>query len=373
MNLNLLFGKEREIGIISIISIIVFSNGLLFYLQNITEADLRKSVFEQEKQLQIQSTKEVAQHIGSDIGLGISMLLGLANSESIQQGQLGSEKTAKLLQDTYITYNLTIDRLFVLDKNDTLVANLASLPSEFFLGEDFSFRDWVKQTKITLSPVFAGDYEREGIYREFITFPIVNIDNGAYIGTIVTSIPTVHFFAHYGNVAHISSKFLAAYDKKGIILANGASGELVGKEFFGRYTQQFVNHNIVLDNLTRNLLAGNSGSAVYDYGKGERLTTSYPVFVNGKPIFFLQIVTPSSEIYSKVDSVLSIQRLKMFSLFAAASIVAIIVLLILLQKWNIILKKEVKRRTQELEDSYEGIKNYLESVLKEVEKTRTQN
>jgi hypothetical protein len=63
----------------------------------------------------------------------------------------------------------------------------------------------------------------------------------------------------------------------------------------------------------------------------------------------------------------------MFSLFAAASIVAIIVLLILLQKWNIILKKEVKRRTQELEDSYEGMKNYLESVLKEVEKTRTQN
>jgi septation ring formation regulator EzrA len=63
----------------------------------------------------------------------------------------------------------------------------------------------------------------------------------------------------------------------------------------------------------------------------------------------------------------------MFSLFAAASIVAIIVLLILLQKWNIILKKEVKRRTQELEDSYEGMKNYLDSVLKEIGKTRSKN
>ena len=87
--MTLLFGKEREIGIISIISIIVFSNGLLFYLQNITEADLRKSVFEQQKQLQIQSTREVSQHIGSDVGLVISMLRGLANSEYIQQGQLG--------------------------------------------------------------------------------------------------------------------------------------------------------------------------------------------------------------------------------------------------------------------------------------------
>ena len=91
MKMNLLFGKKREIGIISIISIIVFSNGLLFYLQNITEADPRKSVFEQQKQLQIQSTLEISQH-GSDVGLVISMLRGLANSEYIQQGQLGNDK-----------------------------------------------------------------------------------------------------------------------------------------------------------------------------------------------------------------------------------------------------------------------------------------
>jgi len=371
--MHLLLVKEREIGIISIISIIVCSNGLLFYIQNITADDLKKSVFEQQKQLQIQSTKDIALHIGSDINLVMSMLYGLANSYYVQT-ELGGDKTTKLLDDAYNAHSPTIDRLFILDKDNIMVNSLSARSSEFSLGEDFSLREWVKQTKSSLMPVFSyGDFERQQIFREFISYPIKNRDTGQYMGMLVTSIPTIPFFAHYGNVAHISSKFLAAYDKKGIILANGASGELVGKEFFGRYTQQFVNHNIVLDNLTRNLLAGNSGSAVYDYGKGERLTTSYPVFVNGKPIFFLQIVTPSSEIYSKVDSVLSIQRLKMFSLFAAASIVAIIVLLILLQKWNIILKKEVKRRTQELEDSYEGMKNYLESVLKEIGKTRTQN
>ena len=52
--MGLLLGKEREIGIISIISIIVCSNGLLFYIQNNTADDLKKSVFEQQKQLQIQ-------------------------------------------------------------------------------------------------------------------------------------------------------------------------------------------------------------------------------------------------------------------------------------------------------------------------------
>jgi hypothetical protein len=68
---------------------------------------------------------------------------------------------------------------------------------------------------------------------------------------------------------------------------------------------------------------GQSGPTVYDYGRGERLTTQYPILVNNRPVFFLQIVTPTSEIYSKVNSVFSIQNVKIVSLVAAASIVAI--------------------------------------------------
>jgi hypothetical protein len=69
-----------------------------------------------------------------------------------------------------------------------------------------------------------------------------------------------------------------------------------------------------------------------------------------------------------VNNVLSIQQVKMFSLFAAASTVAIVVLVILLRKWNIILRREVKRRTKELEESYDEMKHYLEEVLKELKK-----
>jgi hypothetical protein len=56
----------------------------------------------------------------------------------------------------------------------------------------------------------------------------------------------------------------------------------------------------------------------------------------------------------------------MFSVFAAASTVAIMVLIILPRKWNIILRKEVKRRTMELEESYDEMKCYLQDVLKEL-------
>jgi hypothetical protein len=222
--MRLLVGKEREIGIISIISIIVCSNSLVFYIQNITAEDLKKSVFEQQKQLQIQSTKDIALHIGSDFNLVMSMLYGLANSHYVQQGELGNDKTTKLLDDAYNAHNLTIDRLFILNKYNIMVNSISAQSSEFFLGEDFSFRDWVKQTKSTLMPVFShGDFEIQQIFREFISYPIMNRDTGQYMGMLVTSIPTIPFFAHYGNVRDINSKFLVVYDKNGIMLANGAS------------------------------------------------------------------------------------------------------------------------------------------------------
>lgn len=367
---NLFFGREKEVGIVLIISIIVASNGLLFSLQNALEVELRMTTFEQQRDLQLQSTKEIAQHIESDVTLVLSMLNGLANSLYLQQGELGSERTTGLLEETYAKSNLTIDRLFVLNNDDIMVASLASRSSEFFLGEDFSFRNWVKDTRSSLSPVFSGYFERIGIYREFITYPIISRETGEYFGTIVTSIPTIPFFSHYGNVERIDTQFLVALDKKGTILAADTSNDLVGKDYFGEDVQQFVNHNQILNNLTRDLLSGKSGYGVYDYGEGERLTTQYPVFINGSPEFFIQIVTPTSEIYAKIDEVLSIQQVRILPLVVIASTVAIAILVILLKKWNIILAREVKRRTKELEDSYEEMKKYIAQVQTELQKEK---
>lgn len=366
---NPFLGKEKEIGIVLIISIIVSSNGFLFFLQNTIEVDLRMTTFERQRELQLQSTKEIAQRIESDVTLVLYMLNGLANSVYLQQGELGSERTTRLLEETYANSNLTIDRLFVLNNDDVMVASLASTPSEFFLGEDFSFRSWVRETKSSLSPVFSGYFERLGIYREFITYPIISRESGEYYGMVVTSIPTVPFFSHYGNVEHINSELLA-FDKQGAILAASTSNGLVGKDFFGEDVQQFVNHNEILNNLTRSLLSGKSGYGVYDYGRGETLTTQYPVFINGNPEFFIQIATPTSEIYAKIDEVLSIQQVRILTLIVAASTVAILILVILLKKWNIILANEVKRRTKELEDSYEEMKNYIARVQTELQKEK---
>ena len=72
--------KTKEVAIIFIISIIVISYSLFFYLQNNTERDIRNSLFEQQKQRQIESTLALSQHIGSDLDSIMARLQGLANS-----------------------------------------------------------------------------------------------------------------------------------------------------------------------------------------------------------------------------------------------------------------------------------------------------
>jgi signal transduction histidine kinase len=345
--MQLLSGRIKETVIISIIVIVILSYGLFFYLQSITESNIRDSLFEEQKMRQMESTQQISEHIGSDISLATAMLDTLANSFYLQQGDVAGDGIKKLMKDKYIQFNTIIDRLFILDKDDIMVNSFAPRGSETFLGIDFSFRDWVKETKKGLTPVFSAGFERQDVYRIFITYPVINRETNQYIGLVGASIPTVNFFAHYGNVRNVNSTFLVAFDRDATLLAVGASQDLVGKNFFGYETQQFINHNKILNNLTRKLLAGNFGDAVYDYGQGERLTTVYPIFVNDKPIYFIQLVTPTSQIYSDINDVLVTERVKMFSLLAGTT-AAIVVLIIFLIKWSSTLGNEVKKRTKEL-------------------------
>jgi len=78
------------------------------------------------------------------------------------------------------------------------------------------------------------------------------------------------------------------------------------------------------------------------------LTTGYPIFVNAEPKYFLQIVTPTREIYAQLGDVLLIQRTRMFSFLAATTRAAIAVLILLLTKWNVILRKELKKKNKKI-------------------------
>ena len=218
---RLFLGKVKQVGVISIISIVILSYGLFFYVQGITENNVRNSLFEQQKDRQLESVRSISQNIESDINLVMLMLDGLANSFYFQQEKLYSDATKKLMEEKYQQFSTIVDRLFVLDKKDIVTLSITQKGSETFVGNDLSLREWVSETKNTLRPVFSNGFERQGIYTIFITHPIINRDSNEYIGMVVTSIPTVKFFSHYGNIVDSSTPYLVAYDKSGIILANG--------------------------------------------------------------------------------------------------------------------------------------------------------
>jgi signal transduction histidine kinase len=105
------------------------------------------------------------------------------------------------------------------------------------------------------------------------------------------------------------------------------------------------------------VLSGKSGDVVYNIGAGERLTTGFPVSIQGEnpPPYIVFIVTPTSQIYSQIENILFTQRIETFSLLAITTAAAII-LIIFLIKWSSKLNSEVKRRTRELESANEQLK-----------------
>jgi signal transduction histidine kinase len=344
-------GRVKIFGIISIILIVGASYSLFFFLQDVTENNIKNSLFDQQKQKQLDATRAISEHISSDFGSVVASLQGLANSAYLQNGLLSDSKTKRLLEDVYRQISPITDKLFILDKNNTVKINLVKPGQKNFLGANVSNLGWIRETQAQRKTVFSDGYNGlDGKFRIALAYPIINRETGEYVGLVGGVIPTESFFAKYGNTHNINSQFLVIYDRNATMLAVGASKTLVGKGFFGDYTQKFINHNQILNNLTHSLLGGNLGSGVYDYGRGERLTTQYPIFINDVPTYFIQVVTPTASVYSQVNGILSTQRLETFSLLAGTT-AAVLILIIILIKWHSALDNEVKRRTNELDES----------------------
>jgi signal transduction histidine kinase len=348
--MHLFSSKVNAIGFLSVIIIVIFSLAVFYIIQILSESDVRQNLIEDQVQRQNTSTLALSQHIGSDLNLVMAVLEGLANSAYLQAGEVSAEKTKALVEQQYSTIQGIVDRVFVLDKNDIVTIGLSNSGKDRYLGADFSQRKWVQEAKETMKPAFSEGFERQGIYTIFIAVPIENRETGEPLGLIGASIPTESFFSHYGNVHDVNDQFLVAFDRNGTLLAVGVNRDLVGKDFFGPVVQDFVNHNPVLNNLTRHLLNGKAGSAIYDYGRGERINTASPITVQGQHSYFLEFVTPTNLILSKIGDALSTERFKSYSLLVG-TLAAVAVLIVFLIKWSSTMEREVRKRTFELNES----------------------
>ena len=355
---KILFSNTTKITIISIILVIAVSYAVFFYILNNTETNIRKSLFEQQKDRQIESVGALSRHIGSDLDLIMSRLELLANSDTLQHGNLSGNKTEEVLQEALHRINSTapLDRLLVLDRNNLVRSSTAAKYLPEFVGAiNLSSMQWARETKNTLAPVFSNGFlGRDGVYRIAITFPIVDKNTGKYLGLVAALLPTVPLFKHYGNIYDIKSQYLAVLDRNAIQLIHPVKS-FIGTSFYGNYTQQATGHNLILNNIISTVLSGKPYSGTYEFRNGERLNTGYPIMVGSKPKYYGFVVTPTSTIFSQIDNVLSMHMIEIFTLLAGVTI-TVAVLVVFLIKWNTNLDKEVKKRTRELESANEQLK-----------------
>jgi hypothetical protein len=183
----------------------------------------------------------------------MARLQGLASSSYLQQADLSSDKTKKLLQEIYLQINniTTSGRLFIINKNGIVMANIAPQGQKTFLGSNVSSINWVRETTTLHKPVFSNGYfGLDGKYKIAISYPIINRETGEYTGLVGSSVPTAQLFEHYGNIFDIKSQYLAVLDANSNQLIHPVKS-LIGKPFFGSYTQQITGHNDALNSLIR--------------------------------------------------------------------------------------------------------------------------
>jgi hypothetical protein len=155
--MTLISSKLMYIGVISVIIIAVASYGLFFYFQRVNEKSIRESIFEQELDRQIKSTKSISQNIGSDLRLVTPMLQDLADSIYLESEMLSGDKVGKILDEKFNQLNSVtrVDSLLITDKEDIITTYKASQGLETFVNIDISFNEYMKETKKSLQPVYS--------------------------------------------------------------------------------------------------------------------------------------------------------------------------------------------------------------------------
>jgi hypothetical protein len=85
-----------KIGIVSVISIVIFSFALFYYIQTVTENNVQSNLITEQINRQRAASTSLSQHIGSDLTLVMTVLDGLTSSGYIQVGDINSEKLISL-------------------------------------------------------------------------------------------------------------------------------------------------------------------------------------------------------------------------------------------------------------------------------------
>jgi C4-dicarboxylate-specific signal transduction histidine kinase len=90
----------------------------------------------------------------------MSILQGIADSPRFQQGELYGDKILQIVKDKFSQVNdiTKVDGLFITDEDNIMTTHIVSEGQRSFVNIDISFRDYIRETRDTLRPVFSEGF-----------------------------------------------------------------------------------------------------------------------------------------------------------------------------------------------------------------------
>ena len=317
--------KNKRIVLVLIVTglLLAFVFGSIYYFHSNSENEIKKILVETAFQRQQEATHHVSSRISSDFALMLEIMEDVATSDNLVKGDFTSNETNQLLSDLFSDLNVISENfgVMIIDKDGIISSAVGSKdsPIKNFIGRDVSFRDYVIETKSRLSPVFSnGVVALDGTVRIMITYPIIS-ENDEYNGLLLSGPDAPLFFKHYENIVDVESKAMIVMGKNQKIIVDPFHPTLNDHIF--NETLFDLNHKSDFDLLLQNLFKGESFRITYYFQNIERVGTAEPVSVNEENVYFLFLTTPTSILYSPIETVLNEQNLQILILFVILTII----------------------------------------------------
>lgn len=328
---------------------------LYFYLREVTEENIRATLLEQYEQRQVDATIIFSRSIAADLDLLMTKLQVLAQSGPVQAGDFASEETDLLMKRIYDESN-TIARVegIGISNAQNIVMNVyqPEIDKNQLIGQNMASRPFAVEARNNLpNPTFSSGYEtvvNDQGQRMALLYPIYD-SQGAHMGWTRTAIDASLFFERYGNIIDAQSEYFTVLDRNGNILVNPQTN-LEGRNIADEDVQGQLAYAGRMDEYLRQALSGQARVEIFSEPIADTINTAYPIIVRDQPTYFVFLVTPTSLIYSEIDSTLFAQQVQTIALFAVSAAV-ISALVFFMTRRNLVLRKAVSESTAELASS----------------------
>ena len=334
---------------------------MFIYLQSLHEENISNRLLQEQKARQELLVQSITQNIGSDLDRSLQRIKALSETLrlSIPLGHDLLNQTQTVFSD--IRSIAPFDELFIVYRDGTgirMLGGSVNNTSKSFAVTSFNitnsekvFRSFIQDSFAEKRTQLSSGYNIDGKWKVAITVPIFDFSRNGYVGLIGISIPTLDLVERYGNVLDTTTLRLVFYDKNATLLAGyPLPKSIIGKSLFSPENQKIISDSgrPLVNDMFRKILSGQVYTAELDIGDGSRLVSGSPIYVESKPIYYLNIPTPFSQILSPVQDLLHTELLlNVIVLIAFTATMSY--LIFIMSQWGNKMNREVKKRTHEIE------------------------